>query len=172
MEGYEVEDFRVHIEKGHIVRPNVKLVDDKFVVDKFYLDLVQEINRSYRYGLPSATWILLRKILENLLIDSLRQRYGTAKLDLFYWKERRRFHDFSKLLSNFKSNLADFKPFSSALNDEVINRLAIFKEIGNSNAHSIDVLVTIESIDKQKDQINHLIHLLYELVRKIRGDKT
>lgn len=171
MEGYKVEDLKVHVEKVSLVRPSVKLVDDKFIRDKFYLDLVKEINGSYRCGLPSATWILLRKIFENLLLDSLRIKYGTAKLELFYWKQRGRPHDFSKLLSNFKKNLSDFTPYSSAL-DKVIIMLERFKVIGDSNAHSIDVLVTMESIDKQKKEINYLIQLLYTLVGKIRGDKT
>lgn len=171
-EGYKVEDFKIHVDKFPMVRPSTKLIDDKFIEDKFYFDLIKEINGSYRCGLPSATWILLRKIFENLLIDSLRAKYGTSKLNLFYWKDRRRFHDFSKLLSNFKNNLPDFLPYSSTLNNKVITMFERFKEFGDSNAHSIDVLVTIESIEKQKEQINHLIYLLYELVRKIRADKT
>jgi len=172
MEGYKVEDFKVQVEKSPLVRPNVKLVDDIFITDKFYLDLVNEINGAYRCGLPSATWILLRKIFENLLIDSLRTKYGTADLNLFYWKQRRRFHDFSKLLSNFKDNLPDFLPYSSALNSKVITMLERFKEFGDSHAHSIEVLPTTESIEKQKEEVNYLIHLLYELVSKIKSDKT
>lgn len=169
MEGYKVEDLKVHVEKTPIIRSRVKLVDDKFIKDKFYSDLVKEINGSYSCGLPSATWILLRKILENLLIDCLRAKYGMSKLDLFYREERRRFHNFSRLLSNFEDNRADFLPYSSALDNKVIAMLAGFKESGDSHTHSLDALVTIESIEKQKEEINYLIHLLYELVIKIKS---
>jgi len=81
MEGYKVEDLKVQVNKISLVRPREKLVDDKFLEDRFYLNLVKEINGSYRCGLPSATWILLRKIFENLLIDSLRAKYGTKRRD-------------------------------------------------------------------------------------------
>lgn len=172
MEGYNVEKFKVNLEKGREIRPSVNIVDEKFNDEKFYFDLVKDINWCYRYGIPSATGILLRKMFENLLIDLLRGKYGTAKLDLFYWKERGRFNDFTTLLSNFKDNLEDFMPYSSGLNDEVIGKIAKFQELGNSNAHSIDSYVTIKSLEKQREEINYLIHLLSDLKRKVRTDKT
>jgi len=42
--------------------------------DEFYKILVQNINLAYRYGLYTAAMVLIRKILENLLIDILRKK--------------------------------------------------------------------------------------------------
>lgn len=172
MEGYRVEKFRVFPKTDSDINTfdNLKtlLVDNKYFQDKFYVDLVKEINGAYQCGLPSATWILLRKIVENLLIDCLRAKYGMARLDMFYRSDKRRFQDFSKLLLNFKENLDDFKPYSASIDSKLITILEQFKEIGNSHAHSIDLLATPESIEKQKAEINYVINLLYCLKTNIK----
>lgn len=172
MEGYRVENFKVfpktEADKVTFDSIQLPLIESKYFQDKFYVDIVREINAAYQCGLPSATWILLRKILENLLIDCLRAKYSTVRLDLFYRTDRRRFQDFSKLLGNFKDNLDDFKPYSASLDLTTVSILEHFKETGNSHAHSIDLLATLESIEQQKEQINYVIHLLYSLKNNIK----
>jgi hypothetical protein len=47
--------------------------------DQFYADLVLELNYAYGYGLQRSSETLFRTLIENLLIDMLREKYGCPK---------------------------------------------------------------------------------------------
>jgi hypothetical protein len=49
------------------------------MVDPYYSKLKSEINNTYRYNLHTATFILVRKLFENLIVDLLMAKYGTKK---------------------------------------------------------------------------------------------
>jgi hypothetical protein len=142
-------------------------VDVTWLPDDFYKRLVEEINRLYVNGLPMSLSILIRKLLENLIIDILRKRYGTADLSLYYDTSRRRFHDFSFLLKNLDSKKEDFRYISAELDSALIRKINRYRETGNSGAHSIDVSLTIDQISKDKDEINYLVHFLLRILQNI-----
>ena len=49
-----------------------------------------------------STTILLRKLFENLLIDLLRTKYGSQKVEFFYNTEQNRFLEFYQLIKKNK----------------------------------------------------------------------
>ncbi len=80
--------------------------------DLFYDMLKKEINSGYKFGLYSGVAVLSRKLIENLLIDILRKKYPRSQkgnLELYYDKNRRRFHDFAILIENLEKRKREFE---------------------------------------------------------------
>ena len=144
-----------------------KFIEVTWLSDDFYKRLVDEINCLYINQLPMSLSILIRKLLENLIIDILRKKYGTRDLQLYYDISRGRFHDFSVLLKNLDSNKEEFHYITSNLNKSSIQRINKYRAAGNSGAHSIDVNLTIDQISKDKDDINYSIRFLLRILQNI-----
>jgi len=137
-----------------------------WIPDDFYEKLINEINQLHGAGLPFSLSILIRKLLENLIIDILRKRYGRQQVSLYYDTSRRRFHDFSILLQNLDSHKADFHYIAPNL-DSCIRSINQYRETGNSAAHSIDVNLTVEQISQDKDNINYLVQYLLRILQHL-----
>ena len=137
------------------------------IQNKVYFKVLNDFNKLYRSNIFWVLSLLLRKILENLLIDIFRKKYGIRNILLYYLPHKRRFHNFSILLSNLESKLPDLRYLSDQLNARLIEKLNAYRERGNESAHSIEFLVTKEDIDSKREEINHLIHLLDNILSKI-----
>lgn len=137
------------------------------IPDDFYKKLIEEINQLYQNGLALALSVLVRKLLENLVIDILRKQYGSKEISLFYDTKRRRFHDFSDLIENLKEKQADFHYVSDSLDNNIIVDIKSYKEKGNSGAHSIDTYTTIEQFKEKQGNLNYLVQLLLRILKNI-----
>lgn len=144
-----------------------KFIEVLWVPDDFYKKLINEINRLYAYNLPMSLSVLIRKLLENLIIDILRKKYGMSELSLYYDPSKRRFHDFAVLLKNLNSKRVDFNYITSSLDDSFIRDLNRYRETGNSAAHSIDVNLTTEQLRGDKEKVNYIIRLLLRILQNI-----
>lgn len=138
--------------------------------DNFYANLVLEINRTYSFQLYTGTIMLLRKLIENLIIELLRTKFGMKQVDLFYSVDKGRHHDFSKLLGNLQNNLSSFKPYSPAFEKSMIVFLDKFREKSNSATHSIDIQPNWDYIESLKEGLNHHCNLFNSTIIKIRSE--
>ncbi|MDF0594236.1 hypothetical protein P0O24_11655 [Methanotrichaceae archaeon M04Ac] len=143
------------------------LLSIELIEDEFYKKLIDEINALYNYKFPTSLYILIRKLLENLLIEILRKKYGTREIELYFNIHKNRFNDFSVLLDNFELKLNDFKTITSGLDADTIAKMRKYKKTGNAAAHSIDTNITIDKIRNEKDDINFIVNLLLRLWRTI-----
>jgi len=144
-----------------------KLLEVTDIPDDFYRKLIDEINYLYKHGLALSLSVLIRKLLENLLIDILRKRYGTTELALYYDTSKHRFFDFSILLKNLENRQADFQHITTNLNNEMIGKINSYRETGNSGAHSIDANVKIEFFKDKRNDLNYLVQFLFRLLKNI-----
>ena len=149
-----------------INRPD-NLIEHNFS-DNFYADLVIEINRAFGFKLYNSTLVLTRKLLENLLIDLFRTKYGMQDIEKFYNTNKNRHHDFAKLVDTLQAELSDFKPFSTAFSKNMIEFLDKFREKSNSAAHSIDIQPNFEYILQQKKDLNHYCEIFDSMISKIK----
>lgn len=159
-----------YLEHGATVAPSayatpplpssIRYLEIERLPDDFYHDLVGQVNATYRYGLYAAQLILLRKLLENLVIDLLRRRYGTAGLALYYDPTKGRFLDFSALLRNLEQKLPDFASIATGLHTPALRKMEKFRQTGNSSAHSIDIHVTKADVDAKRSDATHAVKLL------------
>ena len=138
--------------------------------DQFYITLVEDINKSYREGIDEATLVLTRKLLENLVIDILRARYGLSdnRRELFYNTNKRQFCRFSKLIENVKNNMEDLEYFSDRLDESVVDLLEDLKNQGDASAHSIEVAPSEGDMSEYRKKANQATSILCYTLKKVR----
>lgn len=147
-------------------QPTEDYISVASVPDDFYKRLIDEINHLYREQLVFALSVLIRKLLENLVIDILRRKYGTSQLGLYYDPSRRRFQDFAVLVKNLDAKKADFDYVTPNL-ARAIKDIERYRETGNSSAHSLDANLTIDTFAKDRQRINYLVQLLFRVLQNI-----
>lgn len=128
--------------------------------EPLYEKLRDEINRAYNYNLPNAVLILSRKLLENLVIDLLRAKFPSNH-KIYYDTSRKRFLDFSVLISNLNKYASSFGPDEKAISQSYTS-LEKLREKANSNAHSLTEITQLSEISNYKinDLVNTFRYLL------------
>jgi hypothetical protein len=159
-------------EPAGITAPQISIHSERFldidnVPGTFYPDLVDDINRCHSLAIYDATLIMTRKLLENLLIDILRERYGKQEIDLYYLPENKRFKNFSTLIDNFEDNLDDFQHLSGVLDEDFIDELDAFRQDANSGAHSIETNITESKMAEYREQAQHASQVLFRVRRNL-----
>lgn len=140
-----------------------KYLDIKILPDNFYIKLQNQINDAYHCKVYSAVTILIRKFLENLIVDILRKKYGDKPpgLELYFNIHNNRYHDFSFLLEKLeeKVKLEDFKSLP-ALNKSFIDKINVYRNKGNLSVHTLEIDFTKEDIDIDKSKIQLILEVL------------
>jgi len=156
----KLNSIRQQIEK----HPETK----KFIIlnhsDHFYQKLEDEINLCYTYGAYTAVLILSRKLIENLLIDVLRNKYGNktkSAREVYYREDKHRFHDFTRLLENLEGKKDDFKVDKDTF-EKFISSVEPFRKGANSKTHSIVNLIEKKE-ELEKFNVQDLASLLMRL---------
>lgn len=129
---------------------------------------INEINKAYTCGCYTATFILCRKVLENLIVHHiLRIKYplNTEEHRIKYFDfNKNRNWDFNKLLSNLRDSAKDFVP-----DQKLVRRICQlsegFKEDANEMTHSLYHIATRKEIDSKNFQ--HLLYLIGTLEKKL-----
>lgn len=115
--------------------------------DLFYDSLRKELNVSYDANLPTACFVLCRKIVENLLIDILRKKFNSgADVQIYYDTSNRRFRDLYSLINELKTRKGSFVADESLI-DSVIPRINELRDSANSAVHSIVAMNGIDELD-------------------------
>ncbi|MFA5518246.1 MAG: hypothetical protein WDA74_03235 [Spirochaetota bacterium] len=142
------------------------LIDIKFE-DIFYRNLNQEINKCYKLGAYTASFILSRKLIENLVIDILRKKFpqNEENLPIYYRIDSGRFHDLTLLLKNFEERKKEFGIDEETI-EEFFKLIKPFRPSANSSAHSIIVWGEKENLDKL--QIEKMVGLLIKILNNIK----
>lgn len=162
------KDFEVKGISGQIVSDYHLLLNTLFE-DKFFDDLKFEINTAFRFGLYTATVVLVRKIFERQIIDVLRQKYTMSHMELFY--KDGYFLGLSELIRNLRDRLDDFKPYDffklEREKQAFIDFLWAIRDEGNAGAHSMPYLGYNEILEL-KSSINKYSDLLVRMYRKVK----
>ena len=153
--------------------PGLQITFNKFInlsefPDDFYRDLQSEINRAYNFGLFSVIPFLIRKFIENLIIDILRKKYTGKEIDIYNDTSNGKCHNFSTIVSNFENKLDDFKILDKNLDSKFIKRINVYREKGNSSAHSISLKLTQAEIDEIKESSDDVEYILKLLIRVLK----
>lgn len=117
------------------VRPRMMYLDVEFEGSPAYAQLRDEVNWSFDSRAYTATIVLLRKLIENLIVDLLRTRFGLDRVDLFFIKSQRRFRNLSELIETLRNKIKEFEPYG--LEEKHLRILEQMREEGNTKAHSI-----------------------------------
>jgi|GEM_PF-1077344 len=133
-------------------------------LDNFYQRLIKEINETFYNTTYTSTLILCRKLIENLLIDVLRKKYGDKTkeiVEIYYNTSAKRFHSFTYLVKNLEDRKDDFEVDKEIVN-EFISLAKPFRAGANSKAHSM-----IFFIDKKEELVEYHIPRMIDLLIKL-----
>ncbi len=133
--------------------------------DIFYKRLEQEVNLAYAHGdIPSAAFVLSRKLIENLLYNLLQVRYGGGpQITKYFDTKHRRPLDFSVLIDNLSSSKADFDLDQHSRIDKFLTLVRPFRENANSKAHNL--LEYAESMKEVRSaKVPEMVELLLKLI--------
>lgn len=136
--------------------------------NKFVKGHIEEINQAFGSSCYTCVVILMRKVVENMLIDILRFRYPDNTIinkELYFDTNKNRPHDFNVILKNFEEKSTDFD-MERKLVTKIIGRARELKESGNDKAHSWFHLVKRPKEIKELD-LQELIDLITELEKRI-----
>lgn len=144
-------------------------IEKTFLPNSFYLNLVNEINWCYNTRAFTATIVLIRKLLENLILDILRKKYqnDSSKEKLFWNEKRKRFPRFVELINNFEKQKKDFYKLTGALDEKFFKFLHTIREIGNKGTHTMEEIVRKSQLDEKREMIELRALILLDLLRKI-----
>lgn len=119
-------------------KTTIKTLFNYETTDHFKKGHLQELNRAYTFGCYTAVFILMRKIIENLIIDILRAKYPSKKKidrELYFDISQGRYHDFSVILKNLYDKRADFAPENTAV-ERLYSHAKNLKNDANDKTHS------------------------------------
>jgi len=133
--------------------------------DPFIKGHIDELNRAYTYGCYTCVFIFCRKIIENLVINILEEKF-TKRRELFWDQSESRYLDFSVVLKNLYDNKSSFKPASTKAIDRLNQLAKPFKNDCNDKTHSLFHLV-----EKRKEIDDIGINQIINLVKILEKDK-
>jgi len=134
--------------------------------DHFIRGHLKEINKAYNSKCYTATFILARKIVENLIIDILKGKFPATSLEnkaLYYDTAKARFKDFSIILDNLNSKRNDFD-MKKKIVERLYSKAKALKENANDKTHSWYHLVEGQN---EIDELN--LQTIIELIKQIQA---
>lgn len=155
--GYSLElKTRKAIEKKLNLVENSNINDsDKIIfysfTNVFYKKLLEEINRTYHHDCCTATFILIRKLFENFLIDILRKNFKKEKELYLCPYNKKKYNDFSVLLNNLNLKKGELG-FTTTEIKTIIDLLNPYRIEANSKTHSIIEFGQKKDLQKYKPQ--------------------
>lgn len=162
----QVKAAKENLEKG---TTRTELVDfSSRYPSIFYKNIEDELNQCYMRGLPNATLMLSRKIIENLLFNLLQEKFR-KQIDLRFNTKQNRPHNFSTLIENLEKKIGEFDSEQKNILYSVIPLLKEFREKSNKGAHKLyEYADNIEEIDKLKIPtiIQHELDLIKDVQKK------
>jgi hypothetical protein len=162
-----------HLEEKRVVVPIKQKKEKKETIikmanyetnDSLLQKHIDEINRTYTFHCYTATFILCRKVLENLILNILKNKYSENKLEhrtKYIDVKRGRVADFSVLLSNLGESSKDFGPPYDKLANRICQLSEAFKDDANDMTHSLYHIASKREIDENKFQE------ILDLIRKL-----
>jgi len=152
--------------KGEMPRPPLLTLGGKYA-DPFYQKLEDEINEAYRYGLPNATLILSRKMVEDLVYNILRVKFEENRAEMWWDKGIDRALGLGALIHNLATARKEFKYDQPQLIGKFLELVNPFLREAGKKAHYItEYLANIEELEKLR--IPEIINLLLDLRSRIK----
>jgi hypothetical protein len=108
--------------------------------NKFLKAHITEINKCYNYGAPTACYILIRKVLENLVVEVIKKKFPDRtkeEKEIYLNLEKGRIHDLSDLIKNLREKSKKFDPDEKKLIQRFLQLSEEFKDDANDKTHSL-----------------------------------
>lgn len=137
-----------------------------FVTDDTFINKhLKEISKNYYYGCYNSALILSRKVLENLIIQILKNKYPNntkEEKSLYYNTSKRRFQDYEFVLKNLYDKRNDFDIDKPKIIERLYQKCKIIKGDMNDNTHALYFFIESE---KEFDDFN--LQTIFDLITKL-----
>jgi len=143
-------------------------LSDSEINGQFYPSTVYEINLCYKVKADHATVILLRKLVENLLLDIIRGHFGMDNVEIFYRLEERQHKSLADLIEVFDENQGDFDRYTTAKENEIVSFVEQIKYSGDAAAHSIEEKIDEEELESLSEEATHFVKVLFRLRQEVQ----
>jgi hypothetical protein len=140
--------------------------------DIHYRQLKHEINATFKNGLFISTFMLSRKLIENIMLDILKTRFppvSNENIDIYFDKEHEVHKDLNLLIDVFEHRKEEI-PINSEELTEFIKELNLFKLKEDVNSHSINEIP--DSIKIRKYHIEEIIEGLLDIYLIVKEEGT
>lgn len=127
-----------------------------------YKELENEINELARSGLLASCAVMKRKLIENLMIDLLRNKYPTER-SLYLTNNGDRYKMYYNLVESIRRKKEDFRPAFPAIDDFIL-LLELYREPGNQGAHNIVITPAYNEVIGERDQFINLLRIFIRLL--------
>lgn len=145
-------------------------IDLETISHPYYAQLVDDINRCYKYKVNDGVMVLTRKLHENLVFEILRAEYSDDDPKMFYDTENHRHYRYDELLDNLKVAAKDVRRMTKeGLDGEMVEEIRALKEKGNTSAHSIRVDIPDEELEDISSEATYYTEVLYEIWSNLEG---
>jgi len=166
---FEIENVPIVKVKGKkTIKKIIKYIDYESK-DYFISGHINEANKAYTYGCYTASFILTRKIIENLIIDILRKKFPEKSCkknkELYYNIPQQRLHDFGIVLDNLYKKRTEFGIEGKKIIERFIQLVKILKSDANDKTHSWFHLVESET-----EFANVNVTQIFELIKKLESN--
>lgn len=165
----EIDKSKIKISAKEI-KPREKILElIKYETDDYFIKgHINEVNLAYTKRCYTSTFVLARKIIENLIIDLLRNKYPPNTIQnksLYYDISRKKYHDFSIVLKNLYDKKNDFDIDNDKIIERLYQKTKNMKDDANDKAHSWFHLV------KTKSEIDEMdLQSIIELIKKLQKE--
>lgn len=142
------------------------------VDDEFVSDAIREINLCYGIGAYTASLVMLRRLIEELLIQIHKGHFGDADIEKYYDPESGRHKNISQLIKVFQNHLSEFARYTTAIDNEgaFVDDLTEFRKRASSQAHSIDIHLDREDMRGRSNDATRVIKILYKIKMEVEKE--
>jgi len=163
----KIEKVTIKTSKPRGKRAIIEIAKYNTKKDNLLKSHLEEINKAYTCGCYTATSILCRKVLENLIIHHiLKKKYPTKSQqhrEKYFDFERNGYLGFSILLSNLRTSAKEFS--DRKLVERICDLAEGFKDEADDMTHSLYHLATKKEIDEGNFQ--QILDLISELEKTL-----
>lgn len=136
------------------------IYDTAVIFVKKHLD---EINNAYSAKCYTATYIICRKVMENLIIEILKKKFPKKRI-LYEDNNSHRFLDFSVVLDNLFKQRTNFSITAKEAIERLKQTATPFRKDANSKTHSLFHIASKTELD------NADVQTIFELIRIVRAE--
>lgn len=148
--------------------PDFIEIEPSLRLEKVYSLLIDEINTCYEYEAYSSALVMLRKLIENQLVDILRIKYEpTGEHDFYFDESKKQFLPLSALVTNLESIASEYERYG--LTRTHLGIIKGLRKDGNRSAHSIIDLIDKRKMDSLKNNANQAVIILLRIIGITKG---
>lgn len=114
---------------------------------------LDEINRCYTFGCYTASFILIRKVLENFITQIIKKKFPDGKDKSLYLNfSTGHIRDLSEIIKNLKEKSKSFDPDEKKLVQRILQLSEQFKDDANDKTHSLYHLCKKKELEDKNPQ--------------------